>query len=266
MTATEFGSDAIVRFERIGPAGVVTLNRPDSMNAINLEMRNVLVDAVRVAEANPDVRVIVIRGAGERAFCAGADIKEFDAVESLDEERQRREYPNWNDIIAKLRKPTLAAIHGYCLGGGLEIALACDIRIATDDSTFGLPEVRLAIIPGAGGTQRLPRVVGVAHALRLILTGDRIDAAEALRIGLISEAGPRDGFEGRIESWVTRLSAGGPIAIAHAKEAILRGSEMPIADGRRLEADLATLLTNTRDRLEGAAAFREHRQPKYLGG
>jgi enoyl-CoA hydratase/carnithine racemase len=260
MTSTD-----IVYLERIEHAGVITLNRPDSMNAINLQMRTMLTALVQEADADPDVRVIVLRGAGERAFSAGADVKEFAGRESLDEERRFREPPNWNDTLAAVRKPTLAAIRGFCLGGGLEIALACDIRIATDDSLFGLPEVRLAIIPGAGGTQRLPRVVGVAHALRLILTGDRIDAAEALQIGLISETGPVDGFQARVDSWIARLCAGGPLAQAYAKEAIQRGSEMSIGDGRRLEADLATLLTNTRDRLEGAAAFREHRAPNYTG-
>jgi enoyl-CoA hydratase/carnithine racemase len=258
-------SDGIVHFEHVGMAGVVTLNRPDSMNAINLEMRRLLPDVVRAADTDADVRVIVFRGAGERAFSAGADVKEFAAVESLDAERRFREPPNWNDVIAACRKPTLAAIQGACLGGGLEIALACDVRVAADNAIFGLPEVRLAIIPGAGGTQRLPRVVGMAHALRLILTGDRIDAAEAFRIGLISDVVTPEMFQSTVDDWVGRLAAGGPIAIAYAKEAIRRGSEMSISDGRRLETDLATLLTNTSDRLEGADAFRERRQPKYRG-
>jgi enoyl-CoA hydratase/carnithine racemase len=257
--------DELVRFEKIGKAGVVTLNRPESMNALNLEMRRILPDIVRSANADAEIRVIVFRGEGEQAFCAGADVKEFATVESLDDERRSREPPNWNDVIAACRKPTLAAIQGFCLGGGLEIALACDIRIAADNAIFGLPEVRLAVIPGAGGTQRLPRVVGTAHALRLILTGDRIDAAEALRIGLVSEVVAARELPDRTDNWVSRLSAGGPLAVAYAKEGILRGTEMPITDGRRLEADLATLLTNTRDRLEGAAAFRERRRPTYRG-
>jgi enoyl-CoA hydratase len=254
-----------VLFERRGPVGVVTLNRPDAMNAINLEMRRVLAETVRSADADPQVRVIVVRGSGEKAFCAGADVKEFAYAESLVEARAQRQPPNWNDVIAACKKPTLAAVQGFCLGGGLEIALACDVRIASDRATFGLPEVRLAIIPGAGGTQRLPRVVGVGHALRLILTGDRIDAAEALRIGLVSAVVPAAEFEPAVEDWAGRLSAGGPVALAYAKEAVRRGVDMPLADGLRLEADLANVLTNSKDRLEGAQAFRQRRKPEYRG-
>jgi enoyl-CoA hydratase/carnithine racemase len=187
------------------------------------------------------------------------------AAESLNAARLVREPPNWNDVIAACRKPTIAAIGGFCLGGGLELALACDIRIASPDATFGLPEVGLAIIPAAGGTQRLARVVGVGHAMRLILTRDRIDAQEAYRIGLISEIVPKDELMTRAVELAQRIAEGGPLAIAYAKEAIRRGFEMPIADGLRLEGDLAVLLHNTADRLEGAAAFRERRKPAYRG-
>jgi enoyl-CoA hydratase/carnithine racemase len=258
-------SEKIVRFDREGVVGVVTLNRPESMNAINLEMRQVLADTIEGAEADGEVRAIVIRGAGDRAFCAGADVKEFKAAASLNAEREGRQPPRWNDLIAASRKPTIAAIQGVCLGGGLEMALACDLRIASREAIFGLPEVRLALIPGAGGTQRLPRVVGLGHAMRLILTGDRIDADEALRIGLVSEVVPWEELGQRGVQLAQRIVEGGPIAIAYAKEAVRRGIEMPISDGLRLEADLATLLTNTADRLEGAAAFRERRKPVYRG-
>jgi enoyl-CoA hydratase/carnithine racemase len=257
--------DQTVLLDREDVVGLITLNRPDSMNAINLEMRRIIAETVRAAEADEANRAIVIRGAGDKAFCAGADVKEFKAAESLNAARLLREPPGWNDLIAACRKPTIAAIQGFCLGGGLELALACDIRIASPDAIFGLPEVGLAIIPAAGGTQRLPRVVGFGHAMRLILTRDRIDALEAYRIGLISEIVPKDELITRAVELAKRIAEGGPLAIAYAKEAIRRGIEMPIADGLRLEADLAVLLHNTTDRLEGAAAFRERRKPSYRG-
>jgi enoyl-CoA hydratase/carnithine racemase len=257
--------DEVVLVERHDASAVLTLNRPRAMNAISLEMRRVLADAVRALDDDDTVRAIVIRGAGERAFSAGADIKEFQAADSLHAARRLREPPGWNDLIAGCRKPTIAAVQGVCLGGGLEIALACDIRIASPEAVFGLPEVRLAIIPGAGGTQRLPRVVGLGHALRMILTGDQIDADEAWRIGLISEIVSREELIEHALALAGRISTAGPLAIGSAKEAVRRGTEMPIADGLRLEADLATMLTNTDDRLEGAAAFRERRAPVYRG-
>jgi enoyl-CoA hydratase/carnithine racemase len=257
--------DEVVLVGRHETAALLTLNRPRALNAISLEMRRVLADTVRALDTDETVRAIVIRGAGERAFSAGADIKEFKAADSLHAARRLREPPGWNDLIASCSKPTIAAVQGICLGGGLEIALACDIRIASPEAVFGLPEVSLAIIPGAGGTQRLPRIVGTGHALRMILTGDQIDADEAWRIGLISEIVPRPELIDRAMALAARISAGGPLATTSAKEAVRRGTEMPISDGLRLEADLATMLTNTDDRLEGAAAFRERRAPVYRG-
>lgn len=259
------GAEEIVRLERRGQVGVVTLNRPAALNAINLRMRVVLPQTVTAAVDDPEIRVIVLRGAGGRAFCAGADVTEFQAATSLNEARRNREPPQWNDVIAGSRKPTIAAIEGFCLGGGLETALACDLRIAADDAVFGLPEVRLGIIAGAGGTQRLPRVVGLGNALRLILTGDRIGADEALRIGLISQIVPKAELEAAALSLAERMCENGPLAMEYAKESARRGLDMSLADGLRLEADLANLLTNTKDRLEGAAAFKEKRKPRYIG-
>lgn len=248
-------------------AGVyeITLNRPESLNAINGDMRRELTDRVGEAAADPTIRVVVIRGGGDRAFCAGADIKEFAAPPSLVDARAERALPKWTDAIAACPKPTVAAIHGYCLGGGLEIALSCDIRVASDDAVFGLPEVQHAIVPGAGGTQRLPRVVGIGPALRLILTGERIDAAEAHRIGLISEVVPTGELNTAVNRVTEALRRAGPRAVAYAKEAVQRGFELPLAEGLRLEADLSTLLMATNDRLEGAAAFKERRRPVYTG-
>jgi len=208
---------------------------------------------------------LVIRGAGEKAFCAGADIKEFAPPSSLVDTREERTDPKWTDGIASCRKPTVAAIHGYCLGGGLEIALACDIRIATDDAVFGLPEVRRAIVPGAGGTQRLPRVVGLGRALHMILTGEPIDAAEALRIGLVSDVVPTGTLDGAVEHLAAAFRGAGPRAVAYAKEAVMRGFDLPLSEGLRVEGELSTLLTTTKDRAEGAAAFKERRDPLFTG-
>jgi enoyl-CoA hydratase/carnithine racemase len=254
-----------VRYSVSDHIATITLNRPEVLNAIDSAMRTELPVAVRQAAADPDVRVILLQGAGERAFCAGADITEFNAGRSLVEERASRCAPTWIDVLAEVTKPVVAAIHGYCLGGGLEIALACDIRVAAADSVFGLPEVRLGIVPGAGGTQRLPRTVGVGAALRLILTGDRIDAPEAHRLGLVSEIVEPDQLVTHATELAARIARGGPLALAYAKEAVRRGSELPLADGLRLEADLATLLVSTDDRREGANAFAERRPPVYRG-
>lgn len=248
-------------------AGVatLTLNRPEAHNAINAGMRRELTEAVGAAAGDAQVRVLVIRGAGGRSFCAGADIKEFTPPSSLVGEREERTGPKWTDAIAACPKPTVAAIHGHCLGGGLEIALACDIRVATADAVFGLPEVRRAILPGAGGTQRLPRLIGLGPALRMILTGEYADAAEALRIGLVSEVVPADELDAAVDRLAAAFRRTGPRAVAYAKEAVLRGFDLPLADGLRLEGELSTLLTTTRDRAEGAAAFKERRDPVYTG-
>ncbi|HEY1916208.1 MAG TPA: enoyl-CoA hydratase-related protein [Streptosporangiaceae bacterium] len=259
-------STSTVRYEVAGEGiATITLDRPDVLNAISQQMRGELSAAVRAADADDAVRAIMLRGAGDRAFCTGLDVREFVPPASLVEARQDRAGPIWNDLISAARKPTLAAVHGYCLGGGLEIALACDVRIASADAAFGFPEVRLGIIPGAGGTQRLPRLVGRGQALRLILTGERIDAAEALRIGLVTEVVPGPELAGRASACATQLSRGAPRAIEYAKEAIMRGSELGLADGLRLESDLATLLMSTEDRVEGAAAFADRRAPHFTG-
>jgi enoyl-CoA hydratase len=262
---SESAEPTTVRREVTGGIALVTLDRPQVMNAISLRMRGELTEAVRSADSDSEVRAIVLRGAGDRAFCAGADITEFQPPQSLTEARADRAGPIWNDVIAAARKPTVASVHGYCLGGGLEIALACDVRVAAEDAVFGFPEVLLGIIPGAGGTQRLPRLVGVAQAIWLTLSGQRIDAAEALRIGLVTRVVPRAELDQRAMECAVALGRGAPRAIEYAKEAILAGSQLSLTDGLRIETDLATLLMGTADRAEGAAAFREHRPPQFTG-
>lgn len=243
----------------------ITLNRPEAMNALSMQVRQELPAAIRAAEADAAVRVLVLRGAGERAFCAGADIKEFVEVPSPVEYRQARVPESWISAFDATRKPIIASIHGHCLGGGLEIALACDIRIASEDASFGLPETGLGIMTGVGGSQRLPRVVGAAHAMEMILTGDRITAARAQAIGLVTRVVAREALVAETEALAGRLAARPPMAMAFAKEAVRAAHDLPLRDGMRLEVDLLTHLLNTEDRLEAARAFREKRKPVFTG-
>jgi enoyl-CoA hydratase/carnithine racemase len=255
----------VVQLESADRVAWITLNRPEAMNALSVAMRVALPRAIREAEADPDVRVVVLRGAGERAFCAGADIKEFVEVPSPPEYRQQRAHDSWIRPFDEARKPILASIHGVCLGGGLEIALACDIRIAAEDALFGLPETGLGIMTGVGGSQRLPRVVGMGAALDMILTGERISAARAREIGLVTRLVPRAELHAATAALAAQLAARPPMAMAFAKEAVRSALDLPLRDGMRLEVDLITLLLNTEDRLEAARAFREKRQPRFSG-
>lgn len=265
-THTEDGAaEKEVSLTRSDGVAVITLNRPRVVNAINSSVREQLPLAVAAAERDSNVRVIMVRGAGQKGFCGGADITEFEAPPSALAARTAKQAITWIDVLAQARKPTIAAIHGYCLGGGLEIALACDIRIATTDATFGMPEVGLAIIPGAGGTQHLPRAVGLSNALRLILTGERIDATAALQMGLVSEVVPTGELGTRAKSLARKIASHAPQAVAFAKEAVRQGSELPLSAGMRLERDLSALLMGTADRLEAATAFRERRKPMFRG-
>jgi enoyl-CoA hydratase len=206
-----------------------------------------------------------VTGAGERAFSAGADIREF--VEPLVPARFREERKriDFRQAMDRCPQPIVAAIRGYAFGGGLELALACDIRIAADDAQLGLTEINLAIIPGGGGTQRLPRLVGRGKALEMILTGMRIPAAEALRIGLVERVVPAAELAAAASTFTRTIAEKAPIALRYAKEAVVGGLALPLADGIRLEADLSTLLRTTEDRLEGARAFLEKRKPNWSG-
>lgn len=254
-----------VLFERKDNLAVLTLNRPDQLNSIDEDMRNRLQSLLHELSNNSDVRVILLKGAGERAFCAGADIKGFSKVDSTAGYRNQRLDGHWIHTFETVRQPIIAAIHGYCLGGGLEIAMACDIRIASEDAQLALHEVTHGIIPGAGGTQRLARLIGMGPALYMTLSAERIPAAEAHRIGLVSKVVPRGELETAAEQLATKIAGFPPLATRYAKEAVKRGFEMPYNDGMALEIGLSTLLTTTEDRLEAAAAFREKRKPVFKG-
>ncbi|MDP1632516.1 MAG: enoyl-CoA hydratase/isomerase family protein [Caulobacter sp.] len=259
-------NQSTVSVERDGAIAWLTLDRPDQINAINLRMRSELPAVLETLEGDDTIRVIVLRGAGDRGFCAGADIKEFSKVGPLVEERRLRRQSPWVGAFDRVSKPLVAAIHGFCLGGGLEMALACDIRLAAPDAVFGLPEVNLGVIPGYGGTQRLSRLVGMGHAQDLIMTGRRIDAGEALSLGLVTRLeASRDALTESARGLALNLAAKPPAAMACAKEAVRAGWDMDITRGLAFERDLFTFLSATEDRLEAAAAFREKRAPSFTG-
>ncbi len=243
----------------------VTLNRPDVHNAQNDTLRRELHQAFTALTTDDDVTVIVITGAGDRAFSAGADIREFVEPASPTQLRERRKRIEYRSVMDRCSQPIIAAINGFALGGGLELALACDIRIAAESATLGLTEVNLAIIPGGGGTQRLPRLVGRGKALEMILTGARIPASEALRIGLVERVVPAGEALTAATELARTIAGKAPIALRYAKEAVVKGLGMALEDGLRLEGDLSTLLRTTEDRVEGAKAFLEKRKPRWTG-
>jgi enoyl-CoA hydratase/carnithine racemase len=257
---------AAVTVERRGGVGIVTLNRPDRINAINNDIRAQLPEALRTLERDASVHAIVLHGGAARGFCAGADITEKRRPETAVAARQRVSADVWVDAFDAVRKPIIAAIHGFCLGGGLEMALACDIRIASPDAQFSLPETGLGLIPGAGGTQRLPRVIGLGRALDLLLTGDRIDAAEAFRVGLVTRMSKdRDSLLEEAIALATRIAARAPAATRYVKEAATASVELSLPAGLALERSLFALLTATADTAEATRAFKEKRAPKFTG-
>ncbi|HXG05198.1 MAG TPA: enoyl-CoA hydratase-related protein [Candidatus Binatia bacterium] len=243
----------------------VTLDRPAVHNAMNETMRRELTACFTALATDDAVRAVVVTGAGERAFSAGADIREFVQPEPPTVFREQRRRVDFRRAMDACPQPLIAAIRGWALGGGLELALACDIRIAGDDARLGLTEVDLGIIPGGGGTQRLPRLVGRGKALELILTGARIGAEEALRIGLVERVVPAAEVLREAQALARALADKAPLAVRYAKEAVVKGLELPLEAGFRLEHDLSALLRTTEDRLEGARAFLDKRPPRWQG-
>jgi len=254
-----------IRYALADGVAAITLDRPDVFNAMNEPMRRELTACFTRLAVDDDVRVILIAGAGERAFSAGADIREFVQPPIPVRFREERKRVDFRAVMDRCPQPIIAAIRGYALGGGLELALACDIRVAAEDAQLGLTEINLAIIPGGGGTQRLPRLIGRGKALEMILTGARISASEALRLGLVERVVPSADVVAAAQELARTLAAKAPVALRYAKESVVKGLELPLADGLRLENDLATLLRTTEDRLEGAKAFLEKRPPRFPG-
>ncbi len=244
---------------------VLTLNRPDVMNALNFELLRALKDNIHRIRFEPDIRVVIITGAGEKAFCAGADLKERAGLS----EAQVREFiftiRNLFSDIEQLNKPVIAAVNGIALGGGTEMALASDIRLVARHAVMGLTETRLAIIPGGGGTQRLPRLVGRGMAKELIFTGRRVEADEALRIGLVNRVCEKGTLIDECRQMAAMICEAGPIAVEQAKYAINHGMETDIQTGLAIESNAYRVTIPTEDRLEGLAAFREKRKPVFKG-
>ena len=258
-------AEQAVRYDAKGGVALITLDRPDVLNAMNTAMRSELFEIFTRLRTDDAVKVVVVTGTGERAFCAGADIREFLEPPTPTHFREARKRLDFRAEMERCPQPIIAAIRGFALGGRLELALACDIRIAAEDAQLGLTEINLAIIPGGGGTQRLPRLVGRGKALEMILTGMRVPAAEALRIGLVERVVPVAELIPAAQGLARQIADKAPIALRYAKEAVVGGLGLPLADGIRLENDLTTLLRTTEDRVEGARAFVEKRKPNWTG-
>ena len=257
-------NDVLLIEERDGIL-ILTLNRPEIMNSLNFAMLKALKAQIEAVRFNTDIRVVIITGAGEKAFCAGADLKERVTLSPIQVKEFITTIRNLFAAIEELNKPVIAAVNGVALGGGTELAIASDIRIASSNATMGLTETRLAIIPGAGGTQRLPRLVGKGKAKELIFMGQRIDAAEALRIGLVNRTCQPEELLNEAIKMAETICEAGPIAIEQAKYAINAGLETDLHTGLAIESNAYWITIPTEDRLEGLAAFREKRKPVYKG-
>ena len=253
-----------LRLDRQGRVAIITINRPDKRNALNIKTREegaALLDQLRDDDS---VGVVVFTGAGDKAFVAGADIGEF-ASRTATTQRDVMTSRSLFTAIDTFPKPVIAMINGYCLGGGCELALACDIRIASQNASFGQPEINLGIIPGGGGTQRLPRLVGEGKAMELILTGEIIDANTAFAIGLVNHVVPADQLQTKTLEIATRIAEKSPIALQLAKEAVKLASKSNLDEGLRREVDLFALCFSTEDKNEGVSAFLEKRKPAWKG-
>jgi enoyl-CoA hydratase len=258
-------TDSPVLLDVDGGVAWLTMNRPDKLNALNRATVRALAAAARRAIEDPAVGVLVVTGAGDKAFVAGADIAEMSALDARGAEAFSHELGESLAVLERSPKPVLAAVNGFALGGGCELALACHLRIAADTARLGQPEVGLGLIPGAGGTQRLPRLVGSGRALDLILSGDAIDAAEALRIGLVERVVPAAELRAAVTTYAEKLLSRSGIALARALEAVLTGGGMALPDALRLEASLFGLGFATEDMREGTRAFLEKRKPRFAG-
>jgi len=259
-----------IEYEKRGHIAIITINRPEAMNALDPETNKELIRAWIDFRDDRELRVAIVTGAGDKAFCAGADLKrigEFYSLTPFERREITEQQPALGGITRNLSiwKPIIAAINGVCLAGGFELALACDIRIASENATFGLTEVKWGIMPGAGGTQRLPRIIPLSKALEMILTGEQIDAKEAERVGLVNQVVPLPDLLPTALKIAEKICGNGPLAVRAAKEAILRGLDLPLEEGLRLEQFLAEPLRQSEDAREGIRAFAEKRKPIFKG-
>ena len=251
----------VLRVEKTGTEATLWIDRQTLMNTITVAMRNELPGLLHGLDTDDTVRVVIIRGAGGKAFSAGGDLSEFLAQAPADLEE-------WGDTLSwpeRCRKPVIAAIDGYTMGAGLELALACDFRIATDRSLFSFPEIRLGMIPGSGGTQRALRLIGMTRAKLFMMTGRRISAAQAEQWGLITQCVPSDVFESAIAELSTELAERAPVALRTLKTVLNKGAEAPLETALELERKSYAWLRSTHDYEEGVKSFLEKREPKYIG-
>ncbi len=253
-----------LRLTQDGPIAHLQIHRPDKLNALNRTVRRELMEAVDHLAEDESVRVAILSGAGPKAFVAGADVQEF-ADRSPGEQREVYDRRRVYDALAQFPKPLIGAVHGYCLGGGSELALACDLRVADRTARFGQAEIRLGLIPGAGGTQRLARLVGPGQAMRIALTGDMIDAEEAYRIGLVEILVEEGKHVEKATELAQRMARWSPVALRLAKRAIRATQEMPLSAGLELEKELFLAAFGSEDGQEGVQAFVEKRDPEFRG-
>jgi len=254
-----------IQIEVTAPLAVVTVNRPSVLNALNNQTVDELTSAFTALDADASVRVVILTGAGEKAFVAGADINELkvcDVRASIDKSIKGQ---NLLNIIEDSRLIVIAAINGFALGGGCEISMACDIRLASETARIGQPEVSLGIIPGYGGTQRLPRLVGRGKAKQLIMTGDMVDAAEARRIGLVDEVFPASELMAEAKKMAAKIASKGPVAVTTAKRCINLGLDVDMKSGLEFEYTQFGVIFSTADKTEGCSAFLEKRKPDFKG-
>ncbi|MHC2626139.1 enoyl-CoA hydratase/carnithine racemase [Bradyrhizobium huanghuaihaiense] len=256
---------ANVLYEKRGAIAYVTVDRPKVLNALNVPTWQDLRTAFEAAQNDPAVRGVILTGAGDKAFIAGADISGLAQASAIEAEQSSRFGQEVLDLIENLGKPVIAAINGFALGGGCETAMACTIRIAVEHAKFGQPEVKLGLLPGGGGTQRLPRLIGKGRALQLILSGGIISAQEAYRIGLVNEIVPASDLIPRAEAILSEIAANAPLAVKFALEATNKGMDTSQSEGLALEASYFGLCAGTEDKKEGTSAFLEKRAPQFHG-
>lgn len=250
--------------EKRESVAILTINRPDKLNALSSKVHAEGVDALDALRKDTEIRVVIITGAGEKSFIAGADISEFAGQTSITQRNVFHEKSFFNSIDT-FPKPVIAMINGFCLGGGCELALACDIRLASEKARFGQPEINLGIIPGGGGTQRLTRLVGEGKSMEMILTGDMIDAQTALQLGLVNHVFSVEELEAKTMEMATKIAEKSPIALQMAKEAVKLASRSNLDEGLRREVDLFAICFSTADKEEGVSAFLEKRKPVFTG-
>ncbi len=250
--------------EKRGNVAILTINRPDKLNALGHKVHAEGVVALEELRKDSEVRVVVITGAGEKSFIAGADISEFAGQTPVSQRNTFQEKNLFNSLDA-FPKPVIAMINGFCLGGGCEVALACDLRIASEKARFGQPEINLGIIPGGGGTQRLTRLIGEGKSMEMILTGDMIDANTALNLGLVNYVYSGEELEAKTIELANKIAEKSPIALQMAKEAVKLAAKSNLDEGLRREVDLFAICFSSQDKEEGVAAFLEKRKPVFIG-